>query len=198
MFLLQFLVSQLFVTPPYPKKDFIGKTVIVTGSNTGLGLEAARHIVRLNCAKLIIAVRNTEKGQAAKESILASEKKTEDVIEVWELDVSSNASVKAFAKRVEDLDRLDIVVENAGVMNNSFKSAEGHEQVIKVNVIGTFLLALLLLPKLRETARRHAVKTHLEVVTSEVHHLATIPEAEGQGLFETLNNEKANYVGQDR
>ena len=95
-FLSQFLYSQFFVTPPYPAYDFTGQTVIVTGSNTGLGLEAARHFARLNCAKLILAVRTKSKGEEAKESILASTKRTSDCIEVWDLDLSSTASVKAF------------------------------------------------------------------------------------------------------
>lgn len=68
-FLSQFFYSQFFVTPPYPAYDFTGQTVIVTSSNTGLGLEAARHFARLNCAKLILAVRTKSKGEEAKESI---------------------------------------------------------------------------------------------------------------------------------
>src|SRR2546423_3811974 len=108
----QFLWSQLFFTPPYPAADFSGQTVIVTGSNTGLGLEAGRHFARLNCAKLILAVRTKSKGEEAKESILASTKRTSDCIEVWDLDLLSTASVKAFATRAQQLDRLDVLVEN--------------------------------------------------------------------------------------
>jgi NAD(P)-dependent dehydrogenase (short-subunit alcohol dehydrogenase family) len=116
-FLSQFLYSQFFVTPPYPAYDFTGQTVIVTSSNTGLGLEAARHFARLNCAKLILAVRTKSKGEEAKESILASTKRTSDCIEVWDLDLSSTASVKAFAARAQKLDRLDVLVENAGLLS---------------------------------------------------------------------------------
>jgi retinol dehydrogenase 12 len=69
---LNFLYSQFFVTLPKPTKDFTGQTVIATGSNTGLGLEAARHLSRLNASLIIIAVRNLSKGAAAKQNILQS------------------------------------------------------------------------------------------------------------------------------
>lgn len=66
---LNFLYSQLFVRPGYPAHSFADQVAIVTGSNTGLGLEAARHLVRLDAKKVILAVRNTSKGDVAKVSI---------------------------------------------------------------------------------------------------------------------------------
>lgn len=79
---LSLLYSQFFVRLPYPTKGFKGQTVIITGSNTGLGLEAARHIVDLGAEKVILAVRDVEKGKDAKRSI---EKSTgrENAVEVW-------------------------------------------------------------------------------------------------------------------
>lgn len=62
-----FFHSQLFRTPPYPTNSFENQVIIVTGSNVGLGFEAARHFYRLNCAKLILAVRTISKGETAKE-----------------------------------------------------------------------------------------------------------------------------------
>jgi retinol dehydrogenase 12 len=200
-FLSQFFYSQFFVTPPYPAYDFTGKTVIVTGSNTGLGLEAARHFARLNCAKLILAVRTKSKGEEAKESILASTKRTSDCIEVWDLDLSSTASVKAFAARAQQLDRLDVLVENAGLLSPATwtPTAEGTEITVQTNVISTFLLALLLLPKLRETAAKLKTVPHLVIVTSEVHHLAAFKERYKEDIYAELGNEEA-YVrfGSDR
>jgi retinol dehydrogenase-12 len=113
-----YLYSQLIYTPPYPTKKYTGRVVIITGANVGLGLETARHFVRLDAAKVILAVRNLEKGAAAKESILRSEKKTEDVVEVWKLDLSSFQSVKDFAKKAQNLKRIDILVENAGIVRH--------------------------------------------------------------------------------
>jgi retinol dehydrogenase-12 len=200
-FMSQFLYSQFFVTPPYPTYDFTGQTVIVTGSNTGLGLEAARHFARLNCAKIILAVRTKSKGEKAKESILASTKRTSDCIEVWDLDLSSTASVKAFATRAQLLDRLDVLVENAGLLSPATctLTAEGAEITVQTNVISTFLLALLLLPKLRETAAMLKTVPHLVIVTSEMHHAAVFKERYKEDIYAELSNEMA-YVesGRDR
>lgn len=108
---LAFLKSQ-FAHIPEPEKSFAGQTIIVTGSNTGLGLEAARHFVRLNASKVILAVRTIKKGEDAKSSIEQTTGRT-GVVEVWQLDMANYESVKQFAKRCEGLDRLDVVLENA-------------------------------------------------------------------------------------
>jgi NAD(P)-dependent dehydrogenase (short-subunit alcohol dehydrogenase family) len=185
-----FLYSQLMVTPPYPTHDFTGQTIIVTGSNVGLGLEAARHFVRLNAAKVILAVRNVSAGEEAKRSIESSTGRT-GVCEVWMVDFASYNSVKAFAKRASsELERLDALVENAGISTEKFSLAEGEERTITINVISTFLMALLLLPKLRSTAKAHRSPTHLSIVSSETHGWAKFPEWKADNIFETLSNEK--------
>lgn len=184
-----FLYSQFFVTPKSPTQSFAGKTVIVTGSNVGLGLEAARHIVRLDAAKLILAVRNLKAGEEAKQSVEDSTGRT-GVCEVWELDLASYDSVIAFAGRAVTLPRLDVVIENAAVATSTFTVAEGHERSITVNVISTFLLALLLLPKLRETAAGFPESCpHLSIVTSEVHAWASFPERASERIIAALDDE---------
>lgn len=107
--------SQLFITPKYPTTSFEGQTVIVTGSNVGLGREAARHIARLGASKLILAVRNLEAGDKAKKDIETSTRIKSDIIEVWKLDLASYDSVKAFAARAAELPQIDVLLENAGV-----------------------------------------------------------------------------------
>jgi retinol dehydrogenase-12 len=194
--LTSFFYSQFLVTLPYPTKDLTGQTIIVTGSNAGLGLEAARHISRLNASLLILAVRNTSRGNAAKESILASTGRPENSIEVWELDLQSFDSVKAFAKRAESLQCLDACLENAGFMNNHFELVAGYESTITTNVIGTFLLALLLLPKLKESANNFNTQPRLSIVTSEMHFLAQFPEQHADDIFAALNNEKSVIPGE--
>lgn len=81
--------SQLFVRPAIPTKSFAGQTVIITGSNVGLGKEAARHIVALGASKLILAVRNIKAGEEAKKDIENTTQCGKSVIEVWQLDLAS-------------------------------------------------------------------------------------------------------------
>ena len=187
-FLFNFLYSQLIVSLPYPTQDFSGQTVIVTGANVGLGLEAARHFTRLNAAKVILGVRNLDNGNEAKTSIENSTKRT-GVVEVWQLDLSSYQSVKQFVERAQGLKRLDIVVENAGIAgNHQFAMPEGNEAMITVNVISTFLLGLMILPKLRDTATKFNVEPRLVFVTSEVHLFAKFEERHSSGFLEKLSD----------
>lgn len=193
-FLRLFLHSQLFRTPEYPTQSFAGQTVIVTGANVGLGLEAARHFYRLNCAKLIIAVRTVSKGQTAKEEIVRTvkERTDADAIDIWTLDLSDTASTIAFSERVnKELPRVDVLVENAGINNKTLAVSENTEQTMQVNVINTFLLALLLLPKLTETAKVANSAPHLTIVTSEAHHLSKFPQINSPDIYESLNDEKS-------
>jgi NAD(P)-dependent dehydrogenase (short-subunit alcohol dehydrogenase family) len=133
-----FFHSQLFITPPYPTHPFTNQTIIVTGANKGLGLEAARHFYRLNCARLILAVRDLEKGQAAKEDILSSVKSRAcsesdaAAIQVWHLDLCSTASTIAFADRVKtELDRVDVLVENAAIHTGVLSLSRGSNRLFK-------------------------------------------------------------------
>ncbi|EXJ59200.1 alcohol dehydrogenase [Cladophialophora yegresii CBS 114405] len=193
-----FLYSQLFVTPAYPTRSFAGETVIVTGSNTGLGKEAARHIARLGTSKLILAVRNTKAGEDAKKNIESTTGCDPSVIEVWSLDLSSYDSVKAFADRASKLQRIDVLLENAGIAAAKYSQAEGHERTITVNVISTFLLALLLLPKLKATARQFNTSPRLTIVSSEVHGWTKFPEGKQptDQIFPTLDGEKTANMGE--
>ncbi|KAI9706662.1 MAG: hypothetical protein M1836_003671 [Candelina mexicana] len=189
-----FLYSQLFVSLPYPDHSFANQTIIVTGSNVGLGLEAARHFVRLNAKKVILAVRNLDKGNAAKQSIEETTGR-KNVVDVWHLDLQSYDSVKKFVKRAEGLERLDVVVENAGILTWDFKLAEDNEATITTNVVSTMLMALLILPKLRESATRFGITPHLCIVSSEVHLFTSFPERKSENIFATLNDEKTARMG---
>lgn len=75
-----------------PTEDLSGKTIIVTGANVGLGNEAAKHFVHLNAHRVILAVRTIKKGEAAEAEIETETNRT-GVVEVYELDYSSYASV---------------------------------------------------------------------------------------------------------
>ncbi|KAL2846540.1 hypothetical protein BJX68DRAFT_268625 [Aspergillus pseudodeflectus] len=148
------------------KEAVTGGTYIVTGANTGLGFEAAKHLVRLGAAKVILAVRRPANGETARAEIDAATG-TSGVAEVWALDLSRYDSVKAFAARVEnELDRVDAVIENAAVATGQMILAEGHILPLTVNVFGTFLLAMLLLPKLKESAEKFGILPRLSLITS--------------------------------
>ena len=164
----------------------------MTGSNVGLGLEAARYFVRLDADKVLLAVRSVEKGEEAKKSIEASEKRL-DVVEVWNLSLSSYQSVKNFAKRAQGLQRLDVLVENAGKVTQHWTMEEDNESSITTNTVSPILHALLLLPKLRETAANFNKVALLVFVTSFVHWNAQFCERKEDGIFEAMaDEEKAN------
>jgi NAD(P)-dependent dehydrogenase (short-subunit alcohol dehydrogenase family) len=177
------VLSKLFVTLPLPTTtpNLPNQTFIVTGANSGLGLETCRHLLRLGAGKLIMAVRSPEKGHAARRELLSSTgRKDESCVEVWPLDMDSYASVKSFAHRTtEELPRLDGVLANAGIMTSKFRRSDGgHEATLNVNVISTFLLGLLLLPKLRETARETGQPGRLTIPNSALHYMAPVGELE--------------------
>lgn len=192
-----FFYSQFFIKPEYPTQSFACQTVIITGSNVGLGLEAARHISRLQAVQIILAVRNPDAGEAAKRSIEQSTGRP-GVCQVWHLDLASFASVQRFADCVARLPRVDCVVANAAIATPIFKVAEGHEQTITVNVISTMLLAVLLFPKLHETAKQHPESTpRLTVVVSETHAWIPFLEWKSSNTFQALK-EKENADMENR
>ncbi|ETN47003.1 uncharacterized protein HMPREF1541_01193 [Cyphellophora europaea CBS 101466] len=178
---MDFLYTHLIWKPPFPTQSFAGRTVIVTGSNSGIGREAVRHFVRLNADRVIIAVRNLEAGEEAKADIERTTKRT-GVAEVWKLDLSSYDSVKAFAARAQrELERLDIAVLNAAVATGKYGNPEGLESHITVNFVSTFMLLILLLPLMRSTAQKLKPgedQPHMCVVGSGIHHWLKLPPAE--------------------
>ncbi|KAI8951130.1 NAD(P)-binding protein [Xylaria longipes] len=150
---LHFLYRQLFVTPPPVSAkvfDLEGKTAIVTGSNGGLGMESARQLLDLGC-RVILTVRDESKGERAREELAKGRHLQTDSIQVWKLDLVSYESCICFVDRAKKLDNLDIAILNAGVFNvhETFAST-GYEESVQVNYLSTMLLAVLLLPVIRE------------------------------------------------
>ncbi|KAF3766563.1 putative short-chain dehydrogenase [Cryphonectria parasitica EP155] len=186
-----FFYSQFFKKPGYPKASFAGKTVIVTGANTGLGKEAARHFVRLGASRLIIAVRSLDKGHDARRDIETTTRCGKGLIQVWELDMASYESVKRFAARVTaELDRVDNVIANAALASFSYNTAEGNELQVTVNVISTFLLMALVMPKLKETAAVFNTRPVFTMVSSDAHTHTTFSQGaapEGK-ILDTVND----------
>ncbi|QSZ34550.1 hypothetical protein DSL72_006144 [Monilinia vaccinii-corymbosi] len=193
-FLGRFLKSQ-FKALPYPVSSLAGQTIIITGANTGLGLEAARHIVRLGAARVILACRTLSKGRAAAASISASLPNHKTTIEVWQVDLTSYASSKEFCAKVNQLDRLDVMLENAGLAVPKYEECEGMESTVVVNVMSTFLMALLVLPKLRESAAKFDITPRLTIVASDAHEQARFKEQSSPSILTALKNPK---LQQDR
>ncbi|KAK0957012.1 hypothetical protein LTR91_022076 [Friedmanniomyces endolithicus] len=174
------------------------KTVLVTGSNVGLGFEAAALFATLNAEKVILGVRSTSKGASAREHI---EKRTgrNGVVDVWELDMGRYASINASADRVnKELPLLHVAVLNAGITAKDYVvGSEGWESTLQVNVLGTALLGSLLLPKMKASAISDEDLPHLVVVTSEAHRwleAKDFPDTQiYQGhLLEAVNAKPAN------
>lgn len=164
----QFEKDQRTHLPVVPTvEDCKGGTYIVTGANTGLGYECAKHFVQLSANKVILAVRSLSKGEAARDRIEA-DTGIKGVVEVWQLDMGSYDSIKAFSKKVEGLDRVDAIVENAGVALDQWSDSDGLETTLTVNVTGTLLLAVLVLPKLKESAVKFGTLPHLTIIGSSV------------------------------
>lgn len=192
---MHWLLGQFFVRPPYPTESYTGKTIIVTGSNTGLGKEAARHYARLGARRVILAVRNLDKGHDAKHDLEHSTRCPKDVIQVWRLDMASYASVRVFAARVRsELDRIDIVLANAGLAPAKHLVAEGNDLLFTVNCIAPLLLLALLVPKLKASAARFHIRPVICITGSVAHTFTQFPEKtvpEGQ-LFTALNKRAAH------
>jgi NAD(P)-dependent dehydrogenase (short-subunit alcohol dehydrogenase family) len=107
-----------------------------------------------------------------------------------QLDMSSYRNILNFAATAsKKLDRIDVALLNAGVARGQWELAEGEEFTIAVNVTGTFLLALALLPKLKETAAKFNTRPNLTITVSEVHGWAGFEERKAPDgkIFETLS-----------
>ena len=166
--LLQFIREQRRDLPIVPtESQCAGRTYVVVGANTGLGFECAQHLVRLKAGKVILACRSTARGETAKATIEKNTGRSAPT-EVWQVDLGSCESVKAFAKRLATLERVDAVIENAGIAMLEYQEKEGLESTLTVNVVGIFLLAALVLPHLERSAGIHSTNPHLTIVGSEV------------------------------
>lgn len=152
-------------------------------------------------SKLILACRNVKKGEAAKQIILDSLKPSQHTsIEVWEVDLDNFESVLSFCERVRSqLQRLDGFVANAGIELGEFEVSEGLERTLTINVVSTFFMSILVLPKLRETAKTYSITTNLTIVGSMITIFA--PSAQLQvsqqtEILENLSNPKSADMDQ--
>jgi len=174
---------------PIPRQDLSGQTVLVTGSNVGIGLAATRLFMDFKVSRVIMAVRTPSKGEVAKADLLKAHPGCS--VEVWALDMDSFDSVIAFGKRPQGLDRLDIVLLNAGVKKQEWElnKVTGHETTIQVNHFSTALLSLLLLPPLKATAIKYVKPSDMTITSSEVHMWTSFKERTAPKILDELDNE---------
>ncbi|MEL6343669.1 MAG: oxidoreductase [Myxococcota bacterium] len=160
--------------------DLTGKVIIVTGANAGIGFEAARAFAE-HGADVVMACRNPDKAQAARQRIQANNP-SGDVITL-PLDLASLDSVRTFvAAYGERYDRLDLLVNNAGVMIPPLgRTEQGFELQFGVNHLGHFALTGLLLPLIQKTPGARVVN-----VSSTAHRM-------GRMDFDDLNWERRDY-----
>ena len=127
-----------------------GKTVIITGANTGIGLETAVDMAKRN-ARVILACRSVERGETA--AVEVRKRSGNDNAVFVQLDLASLDSVRKFAAKIlEGEPRIDILINNAGVMAipNRTLTQDGFEMQFGTNHLGHFLLTNLLLDRIKE------------------------------------------------
>ncbi|XP_019850137.1 PREDICTED: retinol dehydrogenase 11-like isoform X1 [Amphimedon queenslandica] len=133
------------------KRRLDGKVAIVTGANTGIGKETALDLAKRG-ARVILACRDEKKGREAV-SYVKEGSGSENVV-LKKLDLASLASIRTFSSEIlDEEDRIDILINNAGVMLTPYCLTEdGFEMQFGTNHLGHFLLTNLLLDKIKESA----------------------------------------------
>ncbi|KAF6815625.1 short-chain dehydrogenase [Colletotrichum plurivorum] len=186
-----FMKSQLCSEPNLPPAglSLAGQTAIVTGANSGLGLTCATKLLDLGLTRLIMPVRSAERGEAAASKL--REKHQSATVDVWPLDMVSYDSVQAFVARCADLPRIDFFIHGAALFAESFRlSPAGHEESIQVNYLSTALLAILLLPVLRDRAAP-GKPGRLTLVNSAAANTAKFAQQGKTPLLDAFNDPKS-------
>jgi len=171
-----------------------GKTVIITGANTGIGKETATDLAKRN-ARVILACRSQEKGKKAEVDV-RRESGNNDV-NFRQLDLSSFTSIREFAKEVlEEESHVDILINNAAVAVCPYtKTEDGFEMQFGVNHLGHFLLTNLLLDRIKQAPEGRIVN-----VSSIAHtfcgpiDLDTINSEDKYGPYDSYNKSKLANV----
>ena len=164
------------------------RTIIITGANSGLGFETAKKIATNKDYELILACRNIDKGNNAKEEIVTTTRNNN--VQVLELDTSSLESVRNFVQEFKKLNKkIYGLVNNAGIssMGHDGNSVDGVEIVFATNYLGHFLLTNLLLPYMEDNAK-------ILNVTSDMHNPpGGIEWKDPELLFHPIENDRRKY-----
>ena len=148
--------------------DLTGRTIVITGANSGLGFEAATALAGAG-AQVVLACRDQAKGRAAEEQIRARHPRAATAL--LPLDLSSLADIRrGAAAALNSFPRIDVLMNNAGVMALPYRqTADGFEMQFGTNHLGHFAFTGLLLDRLRATPGARVV-----TVSSGAHRLGTI------------------------
>ncbi len=136
--------------------DLTGKTILVTGGNSGLGFEAVK-VFSLKSAHVVMACRSVNKGEVAKKQIIDFNPKAD--ILVMELNLTNLESIRSFVNLFkENHSRLDVLLNNAGIMMVPYGlTKNGFENQLGTNHLGHFALTGLLLDLLKKTPKSRVV-----------------------------------------
>jgi NAD(P)-dependent dehydrogenase (short-subunit alcohol dehydrogenase family) len=160
--------------------DMKGKTVVVTGGNSGIGFETAAALASMG-ARVLVTARNADKGRAAV-SAIAQRLGAEGQVQLVVFDLADLASVRRGAAEIlEQAPHLDVLVNNAGlVLTERAETVDGYEATFATNHLGPFLLTNLLLDRITGSAPSRIVN-----VASTAHSAAR------RGMtFDDLQSEK--------
>ncbi len=160
------LPAEIWIAADMP--DLTGKVIIVTGANSGIGYESAKEFARKG-AQTILACRSMEKAQAALDQIQAEIPNAP--VEIMYLDLASLESVRKFVDQFKTkFDRLDVLMNNAGIMMVPYGTTEdGFERQLGTNHLGHFALTGLLIDLLMNTSNSRVVN-----ISSNGHRFGTM------------------------
>ena len=159
-----------------------GRTVVITGGNSGIGLETCVALASAG-ARVVMGCRNTSKADAAVDDV--RRRAGSDLVESRPLDLADLRSVEAFASGLSDLDHIDVLINNAGlILDERVETAQGFEGTFGTNHLGHFHLTRLVLPQVHAAPAGRIV-----VVSSEAHRWAP------QGVQLSDVNRTAKYSG---
>ena len=187
-----------FSSLPIPRTRIDGWRVLITGANTGLGFEAAKHFARQG-ASVILACRSRDKALNAKAQIDALLGLAPGIVQVSIVDMESFDSIRDFASSVGPLDGI---VLNAGIASGIWNvTGDGWERTLQVNVLGTALLGRLLLSRALERRKGDAntgtIPT-ISIVSSDMYRFAEFERyiaIEGN-IVKALNDENSFGMGE--
>jgi len=141
------------------------KVVVITGGNSGIGLETAVALATAG-ARIVMGCRNTAKAEAAVAEIRT--RSGSEAVESRPLDLIDLEQVSRFADSLADLDRIDVLINNAGLIQDArAESPQGHEATFAINHLGPFELTNRLLPQITAAPAGRIVN-----VASVAHYMA--------------------------